>query len=685
MIKSICTLLIAGALVTPAAAQFDFSYDNRERRWTLRNDVIEAQFRLTAAGYFLFEHLRPLRGGDGFTAPPDGSYPIRLGLSDVRYDEGTQYRLVTHARRNGTRGGARYSIVLEDLVRRGRFFLDLDLYAGQPAIRASLRFRNLREQSVRITEAGILSLLLADRGRTYRSFHVNQWWGGGVGGNFEPMQRNLQAGSPSILFTGAYGHHCTWMAIRDSTDSGLFVGWEFDGRALAVANHDRQAARVELRVDPETLSRSLSQGQDFTYPPVFFGLFRGDWDEAAYVTQRFVEAAIAQPAGDPRFPYVVWDSWDYDLHIDETILRRNAEIAASLGIEMFVADLGWSSRIGDWRADPRKFPSGMRALADYVHSLGMKFGVHFALAEADADSSVLLRNPDWRSSENYHYFGADSICLAHRPVREWVLREALRIIEEFDVDWILQDGENMVKHCTKSTHTHDPDDSNYTGAVDGLNWIVDQVKARYPKVEWENCSNGGNMMTYSMTRRYVTSINADNSGPMTTRQAIFGASYPFSARYLDRYMPDTRLTAYITRSYMFGGPWIFMNKLPEMRQQDLDLAASEIRLYKSLRQRIKDGKVFHLTARPAETRIDAIESYHPETDSAVIFVYRPGAAPSSRTVRIRGVKRNETYTVRFQDSSARLSMSGAALLDEGIRMEFGVPYSAEIIYVERER
>ena len=31
---------------------------------------------------------------------------------------------------------------------------------------------------------------------------------------------------------------------------------------------------------------------------------------------------------------------------------------------------------GDLVADPKKFPSGMKALADYVHAHGMKFGLH---------------------------------------------------------------------------------------------------------------------------------------------------------------------------------------------------------------------------------------------------------------------------------------------------------------------
>ncbi len=57
-------------------------------------------------------------------------------------------------------------------------------------------------------------------------------------------------------------------------------------------------------------------------------------------TQRFAEAALSPPVPDENFPYVIWDSWKYQFGINEITLRRNAEIAARLGIEVFVIDLG---------------------------------------------------------------------------------------------------------------------------------------------------------------------------------------------------------------------------------------------------------------------------------------------------------------------------------------------------------
>jgi alpha-galactosidase len=256
------------------------------------------------------------------------------------------------------------------------------------------------------------------------------------------------------------------------------------------------------------------------------------------------------------------------------------------------------------------------------------------------------------------------------------------MIDDYGVDWILQDGENMVKVCDKSTHTHDPGDSNYSNAVDGLDWVVDQAQRLRPGVVWENCEDGGNMMTYAMVRRYVTSITADNADVMTTRRAMYGATWPFPPRYTDRYMQDEELDTYVTRSYMFGGPWILMNRLPLMTEPNLEFLAAEIALYKELRGRIRDGKVFHLLGPPAERQFDAIESYDPATDSALVFVFRAGAPNAAQTVPVRGIHPDRSYTVRFRNTGRALVSTGAELLAGGLQVSLPDLYSADIVHID---
>ena len=679
-IRLIVPLFFAASL---ARAQFQFNHDPSVQTWSLSNRLVRAEFQLSPDGVFTFEGLTNLRTGRRWGPPADHrSSPIDLVVSGTRVGASSHFRLISQSAQAIPRQGYRQTIVLQEAITLGQVTLELEMFANHPVLRYRVLYRNVSGGSQRVRHAGLLPWTFDTLGRTYRLFRVKQWVDGGRKGNFDPEESDLAANvAPAVIDTGAHGTYCTWLAIRSDRDAGIFAGWEFDGRVRATVTRTADPSAIQLTAPILELDRTLQNGQTFAVPAAFLGLFRGDWDEAGYRTQRFVEAAIAKPIPDQNFPYVVWDSWGYQYDFDEDVLRRNAEIAARIGIEVFVIDLGWARNIGDWHPDPRKFPSGIRALSDYVHSLGMKFGIHFPLAEAAPQAPMLMANPDWRSSSTYGYFGADSLCLSHRPVREWVLREALRIIDEYNVDWILQDGENMVKHCNKTTHTHASTDSNYSNAVDGLNWIVEAAQEQRPRVHWENCEDGGNMMTYNMVRNYVTSIAADDSGEITTRQAIHGITYPFSPRYADRYMPHDEFDSYITRSYMFGGPWIWMNHLPEVEEFRLRIAEQEIRIFKELRARLRSGKVLHLTGPATATAIDAIASHHLPTDSVTAFVYRHEAPESAFTLRINALTGSRMYRVRFQNDSRVLTLRGDEVAG-GVHVPLPHEWYAEIVYIE---
>ena len=85
-------------------------------------------------------------------------------------------------------------------------------------------------------------------------------------------------------------------------------------------------------------------------------------------------------------PPMGWNSWNtFGEHIDEELIKKTADIMVESGLldagyEYLVIDDCWSLRERDENgklvADPEKFPSGMKALADYVHSKGLKFGMY---------------------------------------------------------------------------------------------------------------------------------------------------------------------------------------------------------------------------------------------------------------------------------------------------------------------
>jgi hypothetical protein len=85
-------------------------------------------------------------------------------------------------------------------------------------------------------------------------------------------------------------------------------------------------------------------------------------------------------------PPMGWNSWEaFRKELDENAIKAQVEAMVQLGLRdagytYLVIDGGWKSldrdAKGDLVPDPMKFPSGMKALADYVHAHGMKFGLH---------------------------------------------------------------------------------------------------------------------------------------------------------------------------------------------------------------------------------------------------------------------------------------------------------------------
>ncbi|TDO36527.1 glycoside hydrolase family 27 protein [Paractinoplanes brasiliensis] len=103
--------------------------------------------------------------------------------------------------------------------------------------------------------------------------------------------------------------------------------------------------------------------------------------------------ATATPAqaldnGVGRTPPMGWNSWNtFFCNINESLIRGMADSMVSSGMrdagyQYVVVDDCWMSpnrdSSGNLQAEPSRFPSGMKALGDYIHSKGLKFGIYQA-------------------------------------------------------------------------------------------------------------------------------------------------------------------------------------------------------------------------------------------------------------------------------------------------------------------
>jgi alpha-galactosidase len=137
-------------------------------------------------------------------------------------------------------------------------------------------------------------------------------------------------------------------------------------------------------------------------------------------------ATLVQAADGPAFPGksnglaltppMGWNSWNrFGCNVDEGVIRGAADAMAASGMkdagyQYVVIDDCWQvarDAAGNIQPDPKHFPSGMKALADYVHSKGLKFGLY-----SDAGSKTCGGRPgslghEEQDARQYAAWGAD--------------------------------------------------------------------------------------------------------------------------------------------------------------------------------------------------------------------------------------------------------------------------------------
>ena len=117
-------------------------------------------------------------------------------------------------------------------------------------------------------------------------------------------------------------------------------------------------------------------------------------------------------------PPLGWNSWNsFQTKIDEKLVMETADLLVSSGMKdagytYLVLDDGWmamerDAKSGDLLADPVKFPHGMKALADYIHGKGLKFGLYNCAGTKTCAGYPGTRGYEYQDARLYASFEID--------------------------------------------------------------------------------------------------------------------------------------------------------------------------------------------------------------------------------------------------------------------------------------
>ena len=127
-------------------------------------------------------------------------------------------------------------------------------------------------------------------------------------------------------------------------------------------------------------------------------------------------SAKALENGIAPTPPMGWNSWNkFGCNVSESLIKEMADAMVSTGMkdagyQYLVIDDCWQvSRDdqGNIQADPQRFPSGIKALADYVHSKGLKFGLYSDAGTLTCQKRPGSRGYEFQDARQYAAWGVD--------------------------------------------------------------------------------------------------------------------------------------------------------------------------------------------------------------------------------------------------------------------------------------
>lgn len=122
-------------------------------------------------------------------------------------------------------------------------------------------------------------------------------------------------------------------------------------------------------------------------------LAKGSYDE---VFDGYFAAMKIRPLTNEKIKgYTSW--YNYYQNISHKVIEHDLRaIAACKGVNTFQVDDGYQTAVGDWLSvNSKKFPFGMKAVADSIHEKGLQAGLWLAPFGAQKNSYIARKHPDW--------------------------------------------------------------------------------------------------------------------------------------------------------------------------------------------------------------------------------------------------------------------------------------------------
>ncbi|MEU4442400.1 alpha-galactosidase [Actinosynnema sp. NPDC050801] len=483
-----------------------------------------------------------------------------------------------------------------------------------------------------------------------------------------------------------------WFALTRAGEGGpvWFGALAWSGNWSIVFETERNdALHVVAGINPFDSAWHLEPGETFRTPSLVCGYTDDGLDGTARLLHRYQRDHVLPARHRDTPPPVHYNTWlatSFDVEVGHQV--RLATRAAELGVELFVVDDGWfvartddHAGLGDWVADPVKFPNGLGELVDEVHRLGMGFGIWLEPEMVNPDSDLHRANPDWvlHLPDRETTLSRNQLVLnfAREDVREGVLARLRTLLTDHRIDFVKWDHNRPYTEVGWPQAPVERRREVWVRHVWGVYDVIGRLRAEFPDLMVETCAGGGGRADLGVLGVADVAQVSDNTDPSDRLRIQHGFSRAYAPRAMVGWVADApepttgRVSPLEFRFHVaMQGVLGISGDILGWGEEERTRAAGLIAEYKRLRPTIQDGDQ-HWLVPPSGGEPCAVQYVSRDRREVVVFVYqvRGAVGEGPRRIRLRGLAGER----RYRRSGDGLVVTGAALMAVGLSSAFGPP------------
>ena len=344
----------------------------------------------------------------------------------------------------------------------------------------------------------------------------------------------------------------------------------------------------------------------------------------------------------------------------------------------------WAKGVGNWDADPERYPNGMKPVADAAHQNGLKFLLWFEPERVMPGTWLYENHRDWllvpptdlppelqyEKNDGFHLLD-----LGNPEALAWATETFSGMIRDVGIDIYRHDCNIYPLHYWRNGEAADRQGMNEIRYIEGLYEFFDSLQRDHPNLLIDNCASGGRRLDFEMLRRSAALWRSDHCWEADAEQDM---TYGLSL-----WMPLHGVGSISVDSYDFRSG-MGANFSASLRYySDPAIWEPALRLFTEYRaiRHLFLGDFYPLMPYSVSPEAWIAWQFHrSDLDEGMVQAFRRSDSDViNNAFKLNGLSPNAQYSVTNVDEQDSSQMTGRELMDKGISVSINTARGSAII------